>query len=125
MAILTTILTAIPLLWQSVLSVHTQTLSDLSSSQSRRLAVALRLLPQRFDLGFCALHAFCPAQTARIFAAVVSKLAGQGRTAELRSLLQNIQGTVTSDEWDQACLKRLQLCWMLFISLHPMLYMLS
>jgi len=81
--------------------------------------VALRLLPQRFDLGFCALHAFCPAQTARIFAAVASKLAGQGRTAELRSLLQNIQGTVTSDEWDQACLNRLQLCWMFFMSYTP------
>ena len=68
-----------------------------------RLAVALRLLPQRFDLGFRALHAFCPAQTARIFAAVGGALAAQGRTAELRALLQNIQGLVTSDEWDQVC----------------------
>ena len=66
----------------------------------------MRLLPQRFDLGFRALHAFCPAQTARIFAAVAAALAAQGRTAELRALLQNIQGLVTSDEWDQVCLTR-------------------
>ena len=67
----------------------------------RRLAAALRLLPGRFDLGFRALAAFCPAQTARLFAAVAAALAAQGRTAELRALLQNIQGIVTSDEWDQ------------------------
>lgn len=97
------ILTAKPLLWQSDFSIHTRTSSDFNSLQLRRLAVALRLLPHCFDLGFCALHAFCPAQTARIFAAVASSLAGQGRTAELRSLLQNVQGTVTSDEWDQVC----------------------
>ncbi|CAL5220409.1 g2420 [Coccomyxa viridis] len=75
--------------------------TGLPSAQERRLAVAMRLLPRRFDLGFRALHAFCPAQTARIFAAVAAALAAQGRTAELRGLLQNIQGLVTSDEWDQ------------------------
>ena len=66
-----------------------------------RLTVALQLLPRRFDLGFRALHAFCPEHTARIFAAVAGALAGWGRTAELRGLLQSIQGTVTPDEWDQ------------------------
>ncbi len=65
--------------------------------------MALRLLPRRFDLVFRALHAFCPAQTARTFAALAAALGAQGRTAELRSLLQNIQGVVTSDEWDQVC----------------------
>ena len=69
-----------------------------------RLTVALRLLPRRFDLGFRALHAFCPKHTARIFAAVAGALAGRGRTAELRRLLQNIQGTVAPDEWDQVLL---------------------
>lgn len=63
--------------------------------------MALRLLPRRFDLGFRALHAFSPQRTARIFASVAVSLARSGRTAELRSLLQNVQGTVTSDEWDQ------------------------
>ena len=66
-----------------------------------RLTVALQLLPWRFDLGFRALHAFCPEHTARIFTAVAGTLAGRGRTAELRGVLQNIQGTVTPDEWDQ------------------------
>ncbi len=63
--------------------------------------MALRLLPRRFDLGFRALHAFCPAQTARIFASVAGALAAQGQTVELRALLQNVQSLVTLDEWDQ------------------------
>lgn len=66
-----------------------------------RLAVALRLLPRCFDLVFRALHAFCPAQSARTFAVLAAALAAQGRTTELRSLLQNIQGVITCDEWDQ------------------------
>lgn len=69
----------------------------------RRLAVALRLLPRRPDLGFRVLHAFCDGATPRVFAAAAAALARGRATVELRALLQGIQGTVASDEWDQVC----------------------
>ena len=68
-----------------------------------RLAVALRLLPRRPDLGFRALHAFCTGKAPRVFAAAAAALARGRATVELRALLQGIQGTVASDEWDQVC----------------------
>lgn len=78
--------------------------------------MALRLLPRRPDLGFRALHAFCTGRAPRVFVAAAAALARGRATVELRALLQGIQGTVASDEWDQvryclipptcACLQR-------------------
>ena len=65
--------------------------------------MALRLLPRRPDLGFRALHAFCDGAAPRVFAAAAAALARGRATVELRALLQGIQGTIASDEWDQVC----------------------